>query len=146
MEVKILLSGDKNTISNLQNLQKHLKGFSPELRKTGQFLKDFYSTVPFATEGSIYGKRWGKLDPDYAKRKQELYPGRGILEASGTLRRSFNFMNTDNFLKVFNTSKYYPFHQKGTSNMSQRLVMAINRKITQAVVKIVKSSILKRIR
>jgi len=146
MEVKITISGDKKTISNLQNMQDKLKSFSPELKKTGEFLKDFYSSVPFATEGSIYGERWAKLDPKYAVRKQKKYPGRGILEASGRLRKSFKFMNTDSLLKVWNTAGYYPYHQIGTRKMSQRLVMAINRKIVQSVVKIVKSSILGRIR
>ncbi|RDI73302.1 hypothetical protein Gocc_2902 [Gaiella occulta] len=42
----------------------------------------------FNTEGEFAGQRWQPLSPVYALQKARRYPGRGILHASGQLRRA----------------------------------------------------------
>lgn len=41
----------------------------------------------FVSEGSSGGKAWAELDPDYARKKRQTYPGRKILVADGTMRK-----------------------------------------------------------
>jgi hypothetical protein len=41
----------------------------------------------FDTEGEFGGEEWAPLSEDYLARKMTLYPGKGILYATGQLRR-----------------------------------------------------------
>lgn len=41
----------------------------------------------FSTEGEFGGDPWAPLSPAYLTRKMQLYPGKGIMYATGQLRR-----------------------------------------------------------
>lgn len=146
MKVTITVKGSEQVQAMLNRVRKQLEDFSPELRVTGEYLKGFYSSVPFETEGSFFGQRWAELNPQYVQWKRRHYPGRGILEASGKLRRSFTFVNTSTYLKVSNTASYFPYHQLGGQRLPRRVMLLMNRKLAQAVGEQIKRSIIRRIK
>lgn len=67
---------------------------------------DFYSFQQkvFKRQGEFQKlEKWKELSPEYEKRKSILYPGSGILVASGKLRESFKEGGEGNWTKVMPT-------------------------------------------
>ncbi len=80
----------------------------------------------FATEGAFAGDRWAQLSPQYAIRKGLAHPGKGILEATGDMRRAASMplrSQTPQSLTLTIDSDVLPYHQEGTSKMPQRLLV-----------------------
>lgn len=84
----------------------------------------------FASEGARGpAGPWPELKEGYARRKQRVYPGRNLLEASGRLRRSL-VSGTDDTLEEFaprrmrfgTTAPYALYHQRGTKKMPPRKI------------------------
>jgi len=96
------------------------------LTDVGGYLKDFFENSVFESEGSVYGNVWSSLSPSYMAEKSVLYPGRGILEASGNMRHSFEAMSGSDFLTITNTSPLALYHQTGTYKMPQRIIMQLD--------------------
>jgi hypothetical protein len=91
IQMKITLSGITELENNLEQLRSTLKtGLKPELQKAGQWYTDFLQNDVFATEGGVYGKSWHSINQKYAKKKAEKYPGRGVLERTGKLKKSWS--------------------------------------------------------
>lgn len=146
VNIQIKVTGADGTIKKLANLRGELSSFSPALRKTGEFLVEFYKDVPFATEGSIYGARWKTLKPSYSFWKAKNFFGRGILERSGFMRKQFVFVNSDTLLRVYNTAIYAQFHQRGTSRLPKRVIMQLTDRLGLKIIEIFKDGITKKIR
>jgi len=91
---------------------------------------DFYAQVQdqFKTEGEEGGERWQELSPAYAKIKEELYPGKPILERTGDLMRSLTSPNDENAVRIDGRKSltlgsrvpYGIYHQTGTRKMPAR--------------------------
>jgi len=84
----------------------------------------------FESEGSSSGARWHPLSPRYRTEKAARFPGKGILEATGRLRRSFSSGAQGNIFKAtpgrmtWGTEvPYSVYHQHGTSRMPARPVL-----------------------
>ncbi len=84
----------------------------------------------FASEGARGpAGSWPELKERSARRKQRAYPGRGLLEASGRLRRSL-VSGADDTLEEFaprrmrsgTTVPYALYHQTGTKTMPPRKI------------------------
>lgn len=145
LKATITVKGVENASGKLSALQKELQSFSKELRASGEFLVEFYGTVPFATEGQIYGERWAPLSPKYAAWKLKHFPGRGILERTGFMKSSFEFQSSDTVLKVKNTARYAQFHQEGRG-VPQRVIIKMTDRLQLKIVEIMADGISKRIR
>jgi phage gpG-like protein len=145
--IKLLFTvlDEKSLLLTIKDIQNKLKSFRPELMKTGEYLKDFYSSTVFDTEGQIYGSRWQQLSPTYASWKGKKYPGRGILFRTGRLRNSFRFTSTDTFLKLYNIAPYFAIHQTGGRNMPKRTMLALNQMLNRAIGNIIKKGLLRRL-
>ena len=125
MEISITVNGLSKLQAKLTSLSPHIADFTSELVTTGQYLQGWFETYPFVTEGAIYGESWAQLSPKYAIAKANKYRGKGILIASGAMQKAFSFQSSTNFLRVFNLTDYFKYHQLGTSKMPQRVVMAL---------------------
>lgn len=74
-------------------------------------LKDIFSTDVFSTEGGVIEEEWPQLSPAYAHRKARLYPGKGILEATGAMRASFMTLWKPDQAMIWNEAAYFKYHQ-----------------------------------
>jgi hypothetical protein len=88
-------------------------------------------TEQYDTQGAHgLGTRWAALSPQYAKWKEQHFPGKPILEATGAMRRS-----TTSPQAVTVTSRqlvYEPddpkavYHQRGNGHLPQRRIVALS--------------------
>jgi hypothetical protein len=89
VQMNITLSGITKLENNLEQLRSVIKtGLKPELQKAGQWYMDFLQNDVFGTEGGVYGKSWQPINQKYAKKKAQKYPGHGVLERTGKLKKS----------------------------------------------------------
>lgn len=111
------------------------------LRKAGVEIKDFVEGEVFNTEGSALGKKWAPLKPSYAAWKAKRYPGKGILERTGRMRKLFRAKTRRaggiNTLTISNPELYFPFHQSAAPRkvLPRRPSLKANSKIQQIVKK-----------
>lgn len=86
----------------------------------------------FQTEGSSSGARWHPLSRRYAKWKAKVYPGRGILEATGALRESFEQGGAGHVREIRpkkfiwgSTIDYGQYHQTGGDALPRRPILRV---------------------
>lgn len=80
----------------------------------------------FETSGAYGGQSWPALSPAYAAWKSVHWPGRGILVASGQMRRAMDNPErrvTPRSLTLTFESDVLPFHESGTARMPARPVV-----------------------
>ena len=119
-------------------------GWKPELKKIGDFLKEFYSNPVFETEGGIFNSRWQPLSPNYELWKRKNFPGRGILERSGDMRKGFVARVDAHSVELFNNIFYAQFHQKGRG-VPKRIMAQLDKPRQVAITKIFKQGVIKRL-
>lgn len=109
------------------------------LRTAGAEIVDFTGIEVFATEGAAGGRKWKPLSAQYERIKARLYPGRGILEATGKMSRSFRYQTRRslgmNVLRVYNIDPKFPYHQLGTPRMPARPMLRANQRVREIVEK-----------
>lgn len=145
VQFEVELQGVEQLQSKLERAGQKLSDMYGFFTDIGRFLTGFYGSIPFVTQGSIYGDPWAPLSDDYAERKAQTYPGRNLLIATGEMSRGFQ-ADPDSFsVRLYNEVAWFQYHQTGTSKMPQRLVMAIEERqqkhINEALTKYVKDSI-----
>lgn len=145
MQFEITLQGEKDLQQKLGRLENQLMVWTDAFAAIGRAFVRFYSSAPFASRGSIYGKPWPALNPKYKTWKADHYPGRPILIREGTLSQGFDFTSTTNEVKLFNRVDYFEKHQKGIG-VPQRVIMALNEERKNAAVDILKDDLAKKVR
>lgn len=147
LKIDLKITGSDIVKERLQRMRVSLDDFKEEFKEVGQYLVDFYANPVFDTEGQILGQRWASLSPSYEWRKRRTFPGRGILEATGKMRRSFAYHAGRTLLRVVNERQpIFSFHQLGTSKMPSRMIFLITDKVEQKVVSVFKNALLERIK
>lgn len=136
MKIHINITGDKEVQKYLAKFAKSIIKWKPELKSTGEYLKNTYTNQVFETEGSILGSPWAKLNPQYDYWKRKNFGGRGTLERTGKMRRGFGFDAGDTEVEISNKIPYAVFHQFGTSRMPKRLLMDVSTDMENNIVKI----------
>lgn len=135
--VEIVIKGDGDVLKLMGKLEHVLGHMKPVLEPVGEYLQKFYSGDVFTTEGQIIGETWAGLKESTVRQKVKKYPGRGILEASGSMMKSFDVQTTDTFMKLWNKADYAHWHQTGTKRMSQRMILKLDKnradKVTEMV-------------
>lgn len=126
LNLQIQTFGFKEAQGKLKKLHDSFGNWRPEFNMIGDALKQYYEVAVFATEGAILGTPWAKLLPTTAYAKAKKYPGRGILERTGKLKKSYKYRAFDDFMVFANTAPYAIYHQKGTFAMPSRLVIFID--------------------
>lgn len=120
------VTGIDEVINALDDTKDVLNDLEPEFTAVGDYLIQFFENDVFESEGSVYGNNWQELSPSYEEWKNKNYPGRGILERTGTLRYSFQAIPTSDYLIISNPTSYGVFHEYGTSKMPQRAFMILD--------------------
>lgn len=145
LQVSIQIQGDKKTIARLKRAGVNITDFSEELRAVGEYLRDFVGRLVFETEGGILGARWAPLSEPYGFRKRTEYPGRGILERTGRLRRSFLFKSTATMVLLYNPTPYLKKHQFGIG-VPRRVIYQVDKERADQATKIVEEGMRGRVR
>ncbi len=90
----------------------------------------------FATEGAWGGEPWAPLSPGYALAKAGRFPGRGILYATGQLRRAASSPQrqaTADSLTLRIVDFKAGWHQDGTTRMPARPIIPSSLPITARI-------------
>lgn len=124
MEYEIVVDNSK-VEATLAKLNGLLLSWPEAMLAVGRAFKQYYSTKPFVSRGSIFGKVWPDLKPSYAAWKAKKFPGTPILVRSGDLSKGFDFLSASNEVRLFNTVDYFKKHQEG-DGVPQRISMALN--------------------
>jgi phage gpG-like protein len=148
MQVRVVVTGDKQLISKLTALGPKLSEFSAAFAILGKELTDYYAGKGFASQGGIFGESWKQLSPVYASKKGRNFPGRGILVASGTMQRNFSFSATPTTLTIGNDTPYFKYHQstEPRSKMPRRASMGVNSEVKSIVKTVLEADIRNKIR
>ncbi len=145
MPTSITISGDKQLSKFLQEFGASIKSWRPELQGTSEFLMDLYRNGVFETQGEILGEAWKPLSASYELIKRTKFPGRGILQASGSMRGGFKPDITAVDLTITNGVPYFVFNQLGTSRMPARVMLDLPDKVVTKVVEIFTDGVQQRI-
>lgn len=145
LNINITITGDRKTITQLKQMSDSFKNWKPELQQIGDYLKEFYANEVFETEGAIIGSRWSPLSPNYEFQKRKKYPGRGILEATGDLRKGYKVKARKNTMELTNPTPYGVFHQQGRG-VPKRVLLRLDESRKDDVVKIFKQGLVKKVR
>jgi phage gpG-like protein len=126
MQVSVTITGSDKVVKKLNKLGE--LNFEPEFIKLGDWLKEYYSGPVFLSSGSVLGAPWAPLSSNYQKYKAKKFTGRGILEKTGTMRKSFQAEATKNSVKITNTADYFKYHQSSAPRtvLPRRIMLGTN--------------------
>ena len=133
------IEGEAQLVRRLRGIKSEAVNWKPAFNEASKELQEVFSNDVFRTEGRAVGKpRWKPLSPAYAKRKSRLYPGKGILEATGTMRNSFKRRFTPEMAAIWNTAEYFRYHQsnKPRKHVPRRIMMHLGHEQRELVVKV----------
>lgn len=134
MQMTVTITGLDRTEERLSALGASLTDFTEALTGLGESLKLFYGDTVFNSNGQALGGTWTPLNATYDQWKANHYPGRGILEQTGTMRNSFYADVTPATLFIGNSDEKFPWHQLGTSRgIPARPMIGLNPKVEEMV-------------
>lgn len=138
MYLRFEIQGDVQISRNLTTLDSNLKNWSKEFKETGQYLQNFFSNEVFSSRGSVFGEPWKPLSARYAAWKAQHYPGRGILERTGEMRKSFVSDYGALYTRVTNKKRYFIYHQsnQARARLPRRIMMKLAERQKQTVIQI----------
>lgn len=137
MNVRIVITGDRATRKKLQKLGRSIYRLRPAMKNIGEDLSSYYEKVPFGSQGKVYGKKWQKLSPAYAAKKDKRYTGKGLtpLIASGTMQDSFYYKAKKSSVYVSNSAEYFKYHQstKPRKRIPRRQMIGTNPEVRRII-------------
>lgn len=121
----------------LMGLSAAVQDWTPAFEKSGEDLVRFFSYDVFESEGQAIDDLWTPLSAAYAKRKEKLYPDKGILDATGLMRESFMSQADPTSLKIWNAVEYFKYHQsiEPRSKLPRRVMMRLTTDLREVVIK-----------
>lgn len=147
-DIGITISGGQEVIDRLNKLGR--LDFGNEFDEIAGTLENYYANEVFFSQGGVYGARWPALQRDTVIQKQKLGGLAGSSAAaplirSGLMQRSFKHTASGNSIRVFNTQDYFQYHQLGTRNIPQRLMISFNSSLKTQIKNIIEDGIKKRL-
>lgn len=142
LNVRVEIKGDKKVIAQLRKMLHEFDDWKTELTAVGVYLIKFYQDPVFETEGGVFGARWQALSSAYAIKKATTYPGRGILEAKGDLRRAYDKRVFANLLEIVNKDPKAIYHQEGTRRLPPRILIKVDEGRKEEIINIFKKGAL----
>lgn len=129
MAMTIDINGAKAVMGKLEKTVKAIKSPKEALTETGEFLiREFDSNFP--TEGKRLGSPWQQLAASTLREKQRLgYGSKGILERTGRMRQNFQKEVRELYVRVFNPTTYFKYHQIGGATLPQRKMISATENI-----------------
>lgn len=133
LNITIKIAGDAKVMRKLKTLRNI--DFTQANREIGKELVDYYGNDAFATRGTVFGKRWPEYNPAYKVWKEKKYAGRGMLQLTGTMQKSFFSTVTKNTVTIDNHSPIYKYHQSSAprTKMPRRQMAGVNGKAKDIV-------------
>ena len=143
LEISFELEGEKQMIRRLVGVSEKMKNWRPEFQKTGKLLlKTFRDN--FATQGRTIGEPWARLKASTVQQKMRLgFLGSGPLVRTGKMKGSFVSRPGKTQVTISNPTPYFAFHQSNRPrrNLPRRVMMKIDQRRRQEIVKIFQASI-----
>jgi phage gpG-like protein len=133
------IEGETQLSRRLVIMADRVKDWTPAFKETAYTLKEIFSGPVFDTEGAAIEEHWSPLSKAYALRKEKKHPGKGILEATGTMRSGFMTLWRPDMAQVWNKVEYFKYHQSNLprrSGLPRRVIMKLAETQRQQVVKI----------
>lgn len=132
------IEGEQQLLRRFQGIEKEMGDWTPAFKESIETLKDIFENKVFDTQGGAIGEKWDALDPEYQRWKSMHYPGKGILQASGAMRRAFATMFKADQAAVWNTATYFAYHQSKAprSKLPRRVMMKLAESQREIVIKI----------
>lgn len=147
LTIDIEIKGDKELIAKMKKLGDAMNDWQAELKEVGEVLKDIYSTSVFVTEGSVIGESWQPLSEQYEFWKRKNYPGKRILQRTGTMQKSYTYTADMLEMRLWNETDYAIFHQRGTRRgLPARVMVKLDQTRKDAIVGIIKKGVVNKIR
>lgn len=140
MEINFNLRGFAQVKSKLSNLSKSLTDFKVPFGEAGEELVQYFGQQVFDDQG-FNGQPWAPwaLSTVIQRLKRtgnyKSNPEREdqILNWTGRMHRSFFSTVTEMKLIIANTSPYFPYHQMGTTKMTARCMLVVNKDVITTV-------------
>ena len=148
LTLSFAIEGEQQLLRRFAGIEKEMHDWTPAFKESIEALKDIFGNKVFETRGGAIGEQWEALDPEYQRWKSMHYPGKGILEASGAMRRSFETMFKADQAAIWNTASYFAYHQSNQprSKMPRRVMMKLAEEQRQIVVKIFHTLFVKKLK
>lgn len=138
MQLRFSIEGELQLSRNLEAIAANSTDWSTAFEITSDELLQIFSNEVFDTEGAAVEEHWDPLSAAYAYRKEKLYPGKGILEATGTMRNSFERMFDASSMTIWNTTEYFKYHQSllpRNSNLPRRIMLKLTNDMKAEIVR-----------
>jgi phage gpG-like protein len=138
LTLSFTIEGEKQLSRTLLMIADRVKDWTPAFEQAAMDLKTIFSTEVFETQGAVIEEHWQGLSPNYAAQKAKRYPGRGVLEASGTMRNSFMSLVRPDMLGIWNKAEYFKYHQSNRprTKIPRRVMIKLANAQKELVVKI----------
>jgi phage gpG-like protein len=152
--ITVKISGLDGLKDNLTKLAASMHDLFPAMELIGNRVSSYFAGEVFETQGSALGSQWASLKASTEVQKQAHYPGRGILERTGTLRKSFAYEAGPSQVLIKNTAvtrsgqSLFAIHQFGTSGgrgrghgIPARPMMGINTHVEGLIAEVIRADI-----
>lgn len=149
LAIRVIVSGDKEMIDNLQKLGQSFVASKEAMEDIGTELASYFAGQVFVSRGGIIEEPWAELDSAYEIVKAKRYPGRSPLVRSGEMQGAFNYEADDMGVTIFNTSDHFSYHQSDeprTSNLPRRVMMKANDDVKKIVAQIIDEDVVNKIK
>jgi phage gpG-like protein len=132
------IEGTTQLSRRLEGLNANTKNLTVPFRKSADTLVRTFSRDVFSTQGAVIGAKWKRLSPYTVAQKARLGYTSGPLIRTGNMQRSFRSIVASDQAVVYNTAKYFPYHQsnKQRNKIPRRQMMKLGETQKQQVVKI----------
>lgn len=122
----------------LRILSDRVKDWTPAFMESAEYLKHVFSTDVFDTQGAAIGVHWAPLSKAYAYEKAKKYPGKPLLEATGTMKAGFMTLWRPDMAAVWNKVEYFKYHQSNEPRhkLPRRVMMRLGMNQREQVVRV----------
>ncbi|MDQ0869047.1 hypothetical protein QFZ70_001520 [Arthrobacter sp. V1I9] len=139
-EIRVRIHGDKELVEKFRSFTGSQMDLSRSMEATGLYLTRFFAGEVFASRGGVIGRRWLRLNDNYAAWKARRWPGRPPLIRTGLMNRSFKHKSTQLTTSLWNEAKYFDYHQDGRG-VPQRVMMRVDQAREARIVKYIVSDL-----
>lgn len=135
MQISVTVEGSAEAMAKLKKTSAGLADLSPAMKQVGTYLTNYFSGQAFASQGTVFGERWKRLNPMYEYYKDRQFPGQPILVRTGVMQRSFRAKSTANTTTITNKAPYFKYHQSDAprKRLPRRVMMATNEAMRQQI-------------
>lgn len=148
LSIQVKITGSDRVRRKMTKLGSSLYNFKDAMNQIGRDGSRYFQGTAWQSQGGVYGNKWDALSANYASRKAKRYPGRGPLEKTGTMRRSFDHEATRSSVVIGNTTPYFEYHQSSAprSKIPRRQMIGVSSGFKSIVRDIIQEDIKKKIR